>query len=155
MDVVESDIRIFADDTFIFRLVDPSSTDALNRDLERITEWAHQWKMVFNPDIKKQAVEVVFSNKPIKGVLPNKLIFNGIPVKTVPETKHIGLILDEKLNFESHLIEKTGKVNQGLGRMKQLKNGCITRRYRLFGLFSIDLIWIMVTWSMIEGRLIG
>ena len=121
VDVVESDIRIFADDTFIFRVVDPSSIEALNRDLERITEWAFQWKMVFNPDIKKQAVEVVFSNKHIKGVLPNKLIFNGIPVKTVPETKHIGLILDEKLNFENHLIEKTGKVNQGLGRMKQLK----------------------------------
>ena len=33
IDVVESDIRIFADDTFIFRVVDPSSTDALNRDL--------------------------------------------------------------------------------------------------------------------------
>ena len=38
IDVVESDIRIFADDTFIFRLADPSSTEPLNRDLERITE---------------------------------------------------------------------------------------------------------------------
>jgi hypothetical protein len=28
-----------------------------------ITEWAHQWKMLFNPDMTKQSVEVVFSKK--------------------------------------------------------------------------------------------
>ena len=81
IDVVESDIHIFADDTFIFRLADPSSTEALNRDLERITEWAHQWKMVFNPDITKQAVEVIFSNKNNKGVAENQLVFNNIPLR--------------------------------------------------------------------------
>ena len=75
----------------------------------------------FNPAISKQVVEVIFSNKNKKGVIPDQLVFNGIPVKTVPETKHLGMILDEKLNFESHLSEKTAKVNQGLGRMKQLK----------------------------------
>ena len=41
----------------------------------------------------------------------------------MPETKHIGMTLDEKLNFDSHLLEKTAKVNMGLGRMKQIKNG--------------------------------
>ena len=34
---VESDIRIFADDTFIFRIADQDSTKLLNEDLERIT----------------------------------------------------------------------------------------------------------------------
>ena len=62
-EVVTSDIRIFADDTFIFRVVDPSSTADLNNDLRNITAWAHQWKMLFNPDMTKQAVEVVFSKK--------------------------------------------------------------------------------------------
>ena len=55
-EVVASDIRIFADDTFIFRVANQSSSEALNRDLEKITEWAYQWKMLFNPDITKQAV---------------------------------------------------------------------------------------------------
>ena len=34
---VESDIRIFADDTFIFRIADQNSTKLLNEDLARIT----------------------------------------------------------------------------------------------------------------------
>ena len=41
IDIVESDIRIFADDTFIFRIADQNSTKALNDDLEKITIWAH------------------------------------------------------------------------------------------------------------------
>ena len=62
-EVVTSDIQIFADDTFIFRVVDPSSTAGLNNDLSNITAWAHQWKMLFNPDMTKRAVEVVFFQK--------------------------------------------------------------------------------------------
>ena len=39
------------------------STDQLNSDLEKIFNWAHQWKMSFNPDPKKQAQEVIFLGK--------------------------------------------------------------------------------------------
>ena len=120
IEVVSSDIRIFADDTFIFRIVDQNCTQNLSNDLKKITEWAFQWKMLFNPDITKQAVEVVFSNKRKKSfVYP--LTFNGIDVKKVEETIHLGLILDSKLNFEHHLQDKLAKARSGLGLMKQLK----------------------------------
>ena len=66
IEIVDSDVRIFADDTFIFRKADQHSSVALNRDLENITKWAFQWKMLFNPDISKQAIEVIFSNKNTK-----------------------------------------------------------------------------------------
>jgi len=76
--------------------------------------------MLFNPDISKQAVEVIFSNKNITSAhLP--LIFNGIPVKLVKETKHLGMILDSNLSYKSHLKNKLAKANQGLGIMIQLK----------------------------------
>ena len=43
---------------------DPTlSAKILNDDLSRISEWAHRWKMLFNPDITKQAQEVIFSRK--------------------------------------------------------------------------------------------
>ena len=32
----------------------------LNRDLEIISTWAYQWKMQFNPDKNKQAIQVIF-----------------------------------------------------------------------------------------------
>jgi len=117
---VSSDIRIFADDTFIFRVVDSDSSKVLNQDLQKITVWAYQWKMIFNPDLNKQAVEVVFSNKRVKTAdLP--LTFNGIPVKKQDNTTHLGLLLDSNLNFESHLEGKLAKARSGLGLMKQLK----------------------------------
>ena len=119
-DEVSSDIRIFADDTFIFRVVDSSSTIDLNADLQKITVWAHQWKLIFNPDLEKQAVEVVFSNKK-SNTSVHPLTFNGIPVKKQDNTKHLGLVLDSKLNFESNMEEKLAKARSGLGLMKQLK----------------------------------
>ena len=61
--MVDSDIDIFADDTFIFCIIDQFSTLLLNNDLDKITVWANQWKMSFNPDITKQAIEVIFFQK--------------------------------------------------------------------------------------------
>ena len=39
------------------------STKKLNFDLEKISKWAFQWKMQFNPDPNKQASEVIFFSK--------------------------------------------------------------------------------------------
>ena len=39
------------------------STDQLNSDFEKISNWTHQWKMSFNLDPKKQAQETIFSRK--------------------------------------------------------------------------------------------
>ena len=40
-----------------------SAANDLNSDLIKISDWAFQWKMRFNPDPKKQAQEVIFSRK--------------------------------------------------------------------------------------------
>ena len=40
---------------------------------------AFQWKMIFNPDLSKQAQEVIFSRK-IKKLLHPTLLFNDIPL---------------------------------------------------------------------------
>ena len=39
------------------------SANKLNQDLNRIDNWAFQWKMNFNPDPSKQTQEVIFSHK--------------------------------------------------------------------------------------------
>ena len=55
------------------------ATDNLNNDLVKILQWAYQWKMSFNPDITKQAHEVIFSRK-LSIVSHPPLTFNNIPV---------------------------------------------------------------------------
>ena len=119
-EVVSSDIRIFADDTFIFREATPDSTTLLNDDLAKITQWAWQWKMLFNPDISKQAVEVIFSNKSNPTTF-DPLTFHEIPVKQVSGTTHLGMSLDYALKFKDHIYEKLAKARQGLGLMKLTK----------------------------------
>ena len=48
-----------------FSVIHDSSTtrNELNDDLVKISNWAYQWKMSFNPDPNKQAQEVIFSIK--------------------------------------------------------------------------------------------
>ena len=40
-----------------------STTNDLNIDLMKRSDWAFQWKTRFSPDPKKQAQEVIFSRK--------------------------------------------------------------------------------------------
>ena len=41
------------------------SANELNQDLKVINHWAYQWKMKFNPDLNKQATELLFSCRKI------------------------------------------------------------------------------------------
>ena len=47
-----------------------TSGTTLSQDLNVITNWAFQWKMIFNPDLSKQAQEVIFSRKSKKLLHP-------------------------------------------------------------------------------------
>ena len=118
---IKSNIKFFADDTMLFSVVkDPETTaNELNHDLEIVRQWAHQWKMEFNPDPTKQAAEVLFSCKKSNPLHP-QLMFNGIVVEKVNEQKHLGLILDSSLSFVKHINEKIIKAKKNLGVIKHL-----------------------------------
>ena len=62
-DGIHSLCKIFADDISLFSKVYGihKSASNLNDDLDKISYWAYQWKMQFNPDLNKQANEVIFS----------------------------------------------------------------------------------------------
>ena len=90
---IKSQMRLFADDSSVFTPVkDVQVThEQLVKDLETVSKWGYQWKMVFNPDITKQAVEVIFSVKKKKPHHPD-LNFNGIPVAREDFTKHLSIL---------------------------------------------------------------
>ena len=118
---INSNIKFFADDTMLFSIVKSPviSAEDLNHDLAFIQQWAHQWKMEFNPDPTKQATEVLFSCKKVSPKHP-LLTFNGSVVKKVNEHKHLGLIFDSSLSFNKHLNEKIIKAKRNIGIIKQL-----------------------------------
>ena len=48
------------------------------------------------------------------------LFLDSVEVKKVNKHKHLGLVLDSKLNFTDHINEKILKARKGLGVIKQL-----------------------------------
>ena len=109
------------DDTSLFTIVQDSTTAAndMNHDLELIKQRANDWRISFNPDPQKQAVELTFSRKRIEFDHP-VVLFNDIPVKKVNEHKHLGIILDSKLSFSAHIKSAISKTRKGIGLLKYL-----------------------------------
>ena len=123
VDNISSEAKIYADDSSVFTVVYDVdiAADQLNRDLEIISNWSHQWKMQFNPDKNKQAVQVIFSQKK-EAVAHPPVFFNGSEVVVKAEHKHLGIIhvLDSKLSFQSHVREAIIKARKGTGIIRSL-----------------------------------
>ena len=100
---MESICKIFADHTCLFSKVkDETFSDTqLNKDLNKISKWTFQWKMLFNPDPSKQAIETWFSHKCDNKIYPS-LVFNDTRAQ-LATSQHLGLILDCKLDFNEHI----------------------------------------------------
>ena len=62
---LKCNVKLFADDTSLFTVVQDSDSAAndMTHDLELIRQFANDWRMSFNPDPQKQAVEQIFSIK--------------------------------------------------------------------------------------------
>ena len=114
-------VKLFADDTSLFTVVEDSNAAAIdmNHDLKLINQWAYSWRMSFNPDPQKQAVELTFSRK--KNEIDHPVVFfNDTPVKKVIEHKHLGIVLDSKLSFNAHIKAAISKTRKGIGMLKFL-----------------------------------
>ena len=118
-DGLSSNAKLFADDTSHFAVIYDSviTTSELNSDLARIK----QWKMSFNPDLNRQAQEVIFSRK-LKKVCHLPLRFNIKNVSLASSQKHLGLTLDNRLTFYEHLTNVSSKISKTLRLLRKLKN---------------------------------
>ena len=87
---LQSTENLLADDTSLFSTVyEPNiSASQLESDLKNISQWAYKWKMNFNPDLSKQAQEVIFSRKTVKVSHPS-ITFNTVPVARTAFQKHL------------------------------------------------------------------
>ena len=122
-DDLSTNAKLFASDTSLFSVVRDINTSAahLNNDLRKISNWAFQWKMSFNPDPNKQAQEVIFSRKHQKINHPS-IYFSNNPIESVSSQKHLGMILDTKLNFQEHIKNILTKVNETVVLLRKLQN---------------------------------
>ena len=115
--------KLFMDDSSLLSLVQNvnSTTTDLNNGLSEVSDWAFQWKMNFIPDPNKQAQEVIFSIK-INQINHPPLLFNQNLVKSSSTKTHLGMILDNKLDFSLHLKNVQRKVNKTITVIRKLQN---------------------------------
>ena len=121
-DGLQCNHKLFADNTSLFSTEYDinEATNSLNNDLVKITQWAYQCKMSSNPDISKQAHEVISRKRSI--VTHPSLNFNNIPVAQTNSQKHLGMQLDIKLNFEEHLSKVESRLKKTIGIIRKLQN---------------------------------
>ena len=110
---INSLLKIFADDTKIYRAVrNIGDRLSLQKDINSLTSWSRKWQLPFNIG-KCDALSLGYSN------IHMRYFLNGNRLKSVEEEKDLGVIVDEKLNFHSHIAEATAKANRILGCIRR------------------------------------
>ena len=85
-----------------------NETDAtlLQEDLNNLQKWENTWKMEFNPD-KCEAISVTNKRNPIK----TSYDIHDKTLKHVKSAKYLGVTIDNKLTWNSHVDNICKKIN--------------------------------------------
>ena len=97
---LDSNPELFADDTSLFLVVHDinQSRINLNDDLEKISNWASQWKKSFKPTLINKCKKIFFSRKLQKPNHPY-LTFNGTSVYVIWNSKILANVPRVKTGF--------------------------------------------------------
>ena len=90
VDNIHSSIRLFADDTSLYIIVDDPTNAAnqLNNDVDKIHSWAKTWLVSFNP---AKSESMIFSRRINKPYHP-PVFMNKSQVEEVTSHKLLGLV---------------------------------------------------------------
>ena len=77
--------------------------------------------MLFNLDPSQPAQEELFSRKKKTQIHPT-ISFNKIQVETACHHKHLGILLDEKLNLKQYINTTILEINKGISVFKKLRH---------------------------------
>ena len=93
-----------------------NTANQLNRDLIKIRDWSHFWKLKFGADKSR---DLIFSNITHNNTL--QVFFNNEPIKRVTQHKHLGIILTSNLNFDTHVHSVCLRTNAKLAVLRSVK----------------------------------
>ena len=105
--ISNSSVRLYADDSVVYRHISsPDDSTRLQQDLDALQEWEAKWLMRFNAT-KCQVLQVTNKRKPI----PASYTIHNHVLEVVSSTKYLGVHIDSKLNFNTHVDTITKKAN--------------------------------------------
>ena len=117
--VVNSPIRLFADDTTLYTIVDnPIATaEVLNRDLTSMEQWANKWLLKFSPS----KTESLYISMKKKNINKPTLKLNEIAIKEIESHKHLGITLSTDLSWNKHINDLAVSANRILDVLNAFK----------------------------------
>ena len=116
---IGSNIRLFADDTSLFIIVDDPVTAAgcINTDLVRISRWASTWLVTFNPS----KTETLLISRKLNRHLHPPLFMENHQISEVDSHKHLGLYFSHDCTWHQHINHITVKAWARINIMRKLK----------------------------------
>ena len=112
---ISSQIRLFADDTIIYRAIKSAADQiALQEDLNKLEQWAKEWQMEFHPD-KCKTIHITRSPNIMKHVYT----IYGVPMETVTSVKYLGVNFTSDARWNTHIKQTKTKANGTLNFLQR------------------------------------
>ena len=119
VDNIQSSIRLFADDTSLYIIVDDpiNAANQINNDVDKIHSWAKTWLVSFNP---AKSESMIFSRRINKPYHP-PVFMNQSQVEEVTSHKLLGLVYSNDCTWHEHLDYIKTKAWVRINIMRKLK----------------------------------
>ncbi len=128
---INSKIRLFADDTSLYIIVDDPQSSAviLNQDIRTLHTWSLNWLVKCN---SAKTETMLFSRKRSKPLHPI-LTMDGTVLIPVKEHKHLGLTFTDDGKWNYHISLCINKAWKSIGTLRSLKyilnRSCLEKLY--------------------------
>ena len=110
---VENMVKIFADDTKIYRTIsNVDDSNSLQRDLDKLEKWSETWQLRFNAT-KCKCMHLGKDNP------DHQYNMAETPIENVKHEKDLGVTFDQELKFTEHISLKVKKANQTVGMIRK------------------------------------
>lgn len=116
---ITANIRLFADDTTLYLIVDNPETASqlLNNSLQLIYDWSRKWLVSFNP---QKTESMVISRKHNKITHPT-LSLNNVDIIETNEHKHLGITFSSDGSWNQHVSNILSKASISLNILRKFK----------------------------------
>ena len=118
---IESEIRLFADDCVCYQEIkDKEDTSKLQRNIDRLGNWARKWGMRFQP-VKYNMMQLTkkHSNK-----VQASYTLEGTVLENVDHIKYLGVTITFDLRWNTHISNISTEANRTLGFLRRTPFSC-------------------------------
>ena len=117
---IDSTLRLFADDSILYREVTcPEDQAILQKDLNKVFQWADQWQMCFNAS-KCETLTITRKLKPLNHTYE----VNGQHIVRSSKHKYLGVTVNQHLDWKDHVLNITSSARSTLGILRRNISSC-------------------------------